>query len=158
MSESGQRQRVIRVLKRLHGVAIENPLGPGTPDVNYVLGWIELKWLRRWPMKETTTVQLPHFTLQQRRWLRDRWKVGADNAWLLLQVQREWLLFTGIDAHDYVGLLTRGGLYKIARVRWKQGLIDKELEECLIQDWENWNGSPIVRPSSSTVAEMAGAN
>ena len=138
MSESGQRGRVVRALQLLHAVPIENPIGPGTPDVNYAEGWIELK--------ELTVVQLPHFNIQQRRWLRDRYGCGG-NAWLLLQCGREWLLFTGRDAHDYVGKLTREGLYRVARERWTRGLKDEELVSCLTRDWGSWNGSPIVNSS-----------
>lgn len=146
MSESGQRSRVVRALRSLDALAIENPICPGTPDVNYIGGWLELKWLRSWPSRENTVVQLPHFTIQQRRWLRDRHALGGD-AWLLLQCKAEWLLFTGRDAHDYVGNLTREGLYKVVRARWTRGLKDKELVECLTRDWESWNGSPILNAS-----------
>ena len=146
MSESGQRARVIRALCSLDAIAVENPTRPGTPDVNYIEGWIELKWLRRWPRGDKVVVLLPHFTRQQRRWLRDRHKRGG-SAWLLLQCGCEWLLFHGLDAHDYVGRLTRDGLYRVARVRWTRGLQDKELVECLVRDWESWDGSPIVNGS-----------
>lgn len=146
LSESGQRRRVIRELKLLDAKAIENPIGPGTPDVNYIEGWIELKWLRRWPAKKDSVVPLPHFTIGQRRWLRNRYRKGG-NAWLLLQCGPEWLLFTGRDAHDYVGKLPREGLYKVSRVRWTRGLNGKELIECLQKDWENWEGSPLVKSS-----------
>jgi len=92
-------------------------------------------------------VQLPHFTRGQRRWLRNRYDRGG-NAWLLLQCRREWLLFTGRDAHDYVGNLTRGGLYRVARVRWTSGLRAEELRECLTRNWEkDWDGSPVVNGS-----------
>lgn len=147
MSESGQRQRVIRALKSLDARPIENPIGPGTPDVNYIEGWIELKWLRRWPKGALTVVQLPHFTTRQRRWLNRRFNKGG-NAWLLLQCGREWLLFTGRDAHEYVGRMTRRGLYRCARARWTNGLKNEELIECLTRDWENWDGSPWVSGSS----------
>ena len=147
MSESGQRQRVIRTLKPLDAQAIENPIGPGTPDVNYIEGWIELKWLRQWPKRAESIVRLSHFTTRQRRWLRNRFERGG-NAWLLLQCQQEWLLFSGRDAHDYVGQVTRNGLYRYARMRWTRGLKDEELLECLKKDWGTWDGCPTVSGSS----------
>ncbi len=149
MSEGGQRGRVIRALRPLHAVPIENPIVPGTPDINFIGGWMELKWLRWWPTRGATVVQLPHFTIQQRRWLRDRHKRGG-NAWLLLQCGREWLLFTGLDAHDYVGNLTRGGLYRCTYAKWTRGLNDKELVECLTRDSGSSSGSPMVNDFSST--------
>ena len=126
MSEAGQRARIILALKPLNAIPVENPVRPGTPDVNYVEGWIELKWLRRWPKQADTVVRLEHFTLRQRRWLRDRCK-AAGQAWLMLQCGQEWLLFTGQVAHDHVGLVTRKELYNLAQIRWKRGLKDKEL-------------------------------
>ena len=146
MAESNQRGRVVRALKPLDGMAVENPAKPGTPDVNYIEGWLELKWLRRWPARPDTVVAVEHFTPKQRRWLRRRWDRGG-SAWLLLQVGREWLLFTGRDAAEYVGRLTREGLYRVARARWTSGLRDEELRECLTRDWDNWNGSPVVSGS-----------
>lgn len=143
MSESGQRSRVLRALRPLHAIPVENRVLPGTPDVNYIGGWIELKWLRAWPRGEGTTVRLPHFNQQQRNWLNRRHALGGD-AWMLLQVKKEWLLFTGRDAREYVGRLTRDGLYRVARMRWTSGLIDKELQECLTRNWDNWNGSLLV--------------
>jgi len=136
MSESGMRSRVLRALKPLDAKTVENSIGPGTPDINYIEGWIELKWLRNWPRRDDTIVTIPHFTLGQRRWLRNRHERGG-NAWLLLQCRVEWLLFHGLDAHDYVGRLSRTGLYKVARERWTRGLNDKELVKCLTRDWDN---------------------
>lgn len=154
MSESDQRRKVVKYLKPLHAVPVENPIIPGTPDVNYIGGWIELKWLRRWPKLISSTVKIDHFTPQQRHWLRKRWEMGG-SAWLLLQVRLEWLLFSGVDAANYVGLVPRPDLYEFARVRWTRGLDRKELIQCLTMNWENWSGSTIVRPSSSTVVEEA---
>ena len=136
MSESGQRQRVMKALKVLDALPVENPTRPGTPDVNYVEGWIELKWLRRWPVRPESIVKLEHFTRRQRRWLRNRCRAGG-NAWLLLQCQREWLIFSGTVAHDHVGNLTREDLYVVAFRSWKRGLKDEELVACLIKGLEN---------------------
>ena len=147
MSESGQRKHVIKALKPIHAVAVENPVGPGTPDVNYCEGWIELKWLRTWPKRDATVVSIPHFTIQQRRWLRRRWEVGQ-SAWLLLQIKREWMLFTGLDAHDYVGNLNRKELREVARVRWQNGINATDLCGALNLDWDSWDGLPVVRPYS----------
>lgn len=157
MSESGQRQRVIRALKSLDAIPVENPMRPGTPDVNCTVAWLELKWLRRWPARPDTVVRIEHFTNRQRMFLRRRWGIargGAGAAWLLLQVGREWLLFDGETAGDHVGRVCRSELYNLARVRWTQGLSNKELQECLTTDWGSWSGSPLVRPSSSSVADL----
>lgn len=142
MSESGQRQRVIRALKSLHAIPVENPIRAGTPDVNCTAGWIELKWVRRWPVRAATLVRIDHYTREQKRWLRKRHRAGG-GAWLLLQCGREWLLFSGETAHDHVGNVTRHDLYQCAKAVWRNGLKDKELSECLTRDWDNWDGSPL---------------
>lgn len=133
----------MRALSPLDAMAVENPVHPGTPDVNFSVGWIELKWLRRWPSRDTTKVRVESFTKQQRIWLRRRYRLSY-NAWFMLQVQREWLLLTGRDAADYVDGLTRRGLYRVCRARWTEGLNEEELRRCLTMDWESWNGLPVV--------------
>lgn len=102
MSEKVMRQNVVRWLRPLHAIAVENPVLPGTPDVNYIGGWIELKMVDSWPVGEDTPLRLPHFTQHQRLWLRTRWKKGG-KAFLLLQVGNDWLLFDGITAFEHVG-------------------------------------------------------
>lgn len=146
MSESTQRGKVCRLLKSLHAMPVENRVGVlGTPDVNYIEGWIELKWRRTWPKRPETIVTIDHFTLEQRRWLNKRFMAGG-NAWLLLQVQREWLLFTGRGAKEYVGLLSRSGLYGAVRARWTNGIKKEGLIACLQNDWDDWDGCPLVNP------------
>ena len=71
MSESSMRQRLVAALKPLDAVPIENRLRAGTPDVNYIGGWMELKWLRSWPVRDGV-ISLPHYTNGQRLWLRRR--------------------------------------------------------------------------------------
>lgn len=127
------RQRVVKALRPLDAISVENSAYPGTPDVNYVEGWIELKWVREWPAREGTAVPVKHFTPQQRVWLKRRWyRNGA--AWLLLQVGRTWLLFDGATASQIVGLVDKRTLINRARRVWFSGLVDKELEEWLISN------------------------
>lgn len=110
MSERAMRKRVLRALKPLHAVAVENPAHPGTPDVNYIEGWLELKKLKAWPKSDDAPVALEHFAPQQRIWLRNRTVMGG-SSYMLLQVGNEWLLFTGRVAADIVGRVSRRVLY-----------------------------------------------
>ena len=133
MSEASQRRTVVRALSGLHAIPVENPVAcPGTPDVNYVEGWIELKNLRNWPKRAATIVRIEHFTEQQRRFLRRRCGYGG-SAWLLLQCRAEWLLFKGGTAANVVGLVNRADLYMHAYARWERGLVARELLACLKQ-------------------------
>lgn len=125
------RGRVVRALRSLDAVAVENPAYPGTPDVNYIGGWLELKWLRRWPENaDTDPVLIRHFTQQQRVWLSRRCRRGG-RAWLLLQVGQEYLLFDGEMAAEVVGRAPRGALLRSACKYWPRGLRSSELVECL---------------------------
>lgn len=131
MSENtAMRRRVIKLLRPLDAISVENGMvGAGTPDVNYIGGWVELKELKEWPKRPTTKVKIRHFTQQQKVWLRRRAAKGGE-AYFLLKVQQEWLLFDGITAFD-IGKYTREELTNKAMIHWKKGLKDKELLECL---------------------------
>lgn len=106
MSESDMRTKMVGALKHLHAVAVENPALPGTPDVNYVEGWVELKWSRRWPARPTTNVPCEHYTPQQRIWHRRRSRAGG-RVHLLWKIAQQWLLFEGQVAARVVGKAPR---------------------------------------------------
>lgn len=105
MSESSLRGRVCKVLRDygLDPVSVENSVCPGTPDVNYIGGWLELKYVRE-PAK-TVPVQVYHFSPQQKIWLRNRWHLGG-NAYLLLQCAKKYFLFNGCAAGRLLNTLT----------------------------------------------------
>lgn len=99
------RENVRPALQRagLDPLRVENKVASGTPDVNYMDGWLELKCVDRWPARGGA-LALPHFTKEQRIFLRTRWQRGG-NAWLLLKVvkTRDWLLFDGATAAELLG-------------------------------------------------------
>lgn len=111
------RGKLRRALRHLHAKPIENRLESGTPDLAYIGGWLELKWLRGWP-KQGGVVQLPHFTKAQRYWLRKHCEMGG-RAFMILQVRREWFLFAGVHC-DLPGQLTSQQLRLIAFESWPQ--------------------------------------
>lgn len=135
MSESDQRGKVVKGLREYDAVSVENRAYPGTPDVNYIGGWIELKWLRRWPKGWwDNVVAIDHFTPQQRVWLKRRWRRGG-RAFLLLQAQQlNWFLFDGETAAQKVGRCTGEDLHKFALKTWTKGLDMKELKQWLKMD------------------------
>ena len=94
---------------KLDPVRVENPIHPGTPDVNLADGkWIELKCVDSWPVRENTCLRIGHYTPQQRVWLYRRWKYAPGTTYLLLEVRyaRQWLLFDGNVAAKIVGRAT----------------------------------------------------
>lgn len=109
MSEADTRARLRRRLKDLHAKSIENRCEKGMPDMAYIYGWLELKWKRGWPV-EKGPVQISHYTVQQRLWLRKHWKLGG-RSFLGLVCNKEWLLWAGCDSWN-VGHLTREELYQ----------------------------------------------
>ena len=127
MSEHDMRGKLIEVLRPLDAVSVENRCGPGTPDVNYIGGWMELKWLRAWPKRPETPVKLDHdLEPQQRAWLRRRRNRGGA-AWVMLQCRREWLLWYGEVAAEIIGTATREELIARCHRYWPNGLNGDEL-------------------------------
>jgi hypothetical protein len=91
---------------KLDPVRVENPIHPGTPDVNLCDGtWVELKCIERWPVRTSTNVRIPHYTPQQRVWLYRRWKFAPGSTFLILEVSadKQWLVFQGDVAAKTVG-------------------------------------------------------
>lgn len=130
MSEHDMRSRVVGALKSLDAIAVENPALPGTPDINYTEGWIELKWLRNWPVGSETIVRFEHFTAQQRvRQLQRR--LAGGRSWVLVQCRREWLLFDGEVAALHLGQVPRSELYAYAARYWDNGIDERELKAWL---------------------------
>lgn len=132
MSESSTRSRTIKALASLDAVAIENKVGPGTPDIEYIGGWIECKQMDRWPkVPVDKPILLKHpLSKEQRLWAIRRARAGG-RTWVLLQVGNEWLLFTGPVAARYVGYATKEGLIRVAHSHWTKGLVDDELLEAV---------------------------
>lgn len=131
MKESSMWSGTVRpALAGLDPVRVENPAHPGTPDVNYKEGWIELKFIAEWPKRANTIVRVPHFTPQQRSWLLRRSKAGG-RVFMLMRVESDWLLFEGGLAAKIVGKVPRAGLEHFALKVWRKKLEAEELRECL---------------------------
>jgi len=67
----------------------------GIPDVSYGLqdrqGWIELKYVEKFPKRDTTPIKIPHFTPLQRNWLNKRYRYGK-NVWVGLQIDNYFFM------------------------------------------------------------------
>lgn len=101
-----KRVRPILAMAKLDPVRVENPIHPGTPDVNLADGrWIELKSVPSWPKRVDRVLRIRHFTPQQRVWLYRRWKYAPGTTFLLLEVRsiQQYLVFDGDVAARIVG-------------------------------------------------------
>lgn len=105
--------RVPMQAERLDPVRIENALELGTPDVNYTLGWCELKYVDAWP-KRGGPLKIRHYTPQQRAWLLRRRHVGG-RVNIVLKVGKEWYLLPVGEATE---LLYRGEMTRAAATQW----------------------------------------
>lgn len=144
MSEYNLRRWTVQSLAPLHAVAVENPACPGTPDINTVLGWIELKHVERAPKRKNTPVRLTHYTPQQRLWSRRRAGAGG-LALMFLQVGQHYLLLNGTTAADYVGCRTLEELEEVAEFTWHKKPTPQELLEALISLYRPWDHSCLLR-------------
>jgi len=122
---------VVKALNKagLDATSVENPAYPGTAEVQFIDGWLELKFKEKWPAHEDTTVRIEHFSPQQRVWLLRRAlackKRGTlhGQAFLLLYVAetKEHLLFDAMTAARWVAKdgATRAKLYEWVLLRTK---------------------------------------
>lgn len=117
--ESSLRTIVVDALSRLDAIAVENPALPGTPDVNFVEGWIELKSIPAWPVRGKTPVRIDHWTPEQRVWHIRRSRAGG-NSYVLLEsvASSNLLLFRSADAVRILGLATLSELRAVAIAEW----------------------------------------
>jgi hypothetical protein len=141
------------VAAKLDPVRVENPIHPGTPDVNLANGWwIELKCILRCPVRAGTLLRIDHFTQQQRVWLYRRWKYAPGSTYLLLEVRadRQWLLFDGDIAAKVVGRATVAG----HRVNAHAVLGEHELAELpkILAEIAAW---PLVAYCAESAAQEA---
>ena len=120
--------RPVLLAAKLDPVRVENPIHPGTPDVNLCDGrWIELKCVDGWPARASTLLRIGHYTPQQRVWLYRRWMYAPGSTFLLLEVraERQWLLFDGNVAAKVVGRATAAE----HRVNARAVLAERDLAE-----------------------------
>lgn len=129
MLEKNFRKSVVRLLRPLHAVSIENGVGVGTPDVNCALGWVELKCADV-PADPDARVGVPHFTREQRAWLRKRASVGG-SCWVLLKVGKWWLVLGATVACELLDKVPLGRLIDECEDGWPRTPRSEELIECL---------------------------
>ena len=91
-------------------------------------GWVELKFRGMAPVRPTTVCKLPHYSDDQRIWLKNKGEAGG-MTFLLLQLGRAWLLFDHERCQE-VGYLTSTELFETANY-WSDGLDPSGLWEAI---------------------------
>lgn len=123
--EQKWRKNLVKDLRAVHAIPVENPVKPGTPDVNFSDGWLELKVIEHWPAREDTVVHFDKLTQQQRIFARMRWQAGG-STWIFAKIGTDFLLFRGCDA-NLLGTLTKEGLMGVTVRCWQKRVNVKEL-------------------------------
>ena len=107
---------------------VENKVMKGMPDVHYIKdgksGWLELKYIDKWPKKRVTT----RLMLNQALWL-DEYAKNNGNCWILIRVARDFIcLIKGENAKIIYKRLSSSDFFEY--VRWsKKGNMSSE-------DWQ----------------------
>jgi hypothetical protein len=106
MAEKNLNDRIREGLRGFDSIRVENSVGPGTPDIEYIGGWIESKQLEAWPVRSDTAVRVPHYTSQQRAWHSRRRRAGG-RVFVVIEVARDVFVFDGADAASGLGHWTQ---------------------------------------------------
>lgn len=147
MAEDRVRTVVLAALRPLHAVHVENVMLAGMPDINYVDGWLELKWLKSWPRRPETVVAVPEFKPEQRVFLFNRCRAGGQ-ARVLLRVGKSWLLLPGQWSAIYLGRsAVKVQIEEAAEKYWRNQLAGHELLAYLAA-----RPKSILLPKSSLLA------
>lgn len=129
MSEATARSYLVKKMVSLDAVAIESPsTGLGIPDVFFIGGVIECKWLRDWPKGcDKNPVKFPHpLTQEQKVWLYRR-SLRGGLAMVAAKVSRSWFFFDGKRMKDKWETMTRPEMIEEAILYFQNGLDIKAL-------------------------------
>lgn len=114
----------------------EDAFSEGIPDLSYDIpgmkgsGWIELKYLKSFPKRESTVVKIPHYSIMQRNWIKQHGRIN-NRVYLFVQVNREYFLFNWLTAAQSVGLaLTKEEFYE-GCFYWQRNVDFNELRDIL---------------------------
>lgn len=112
----------------------------GIPDLLYagnkIFGWIEVKYLKQWPVREDTVVKFKHFTKEQRQWIYLRGQVTGC-TFVLIGIGEDFLLFDHKKVFS-IGSCTREDLTSLAKHYWHKTINYGELVStiCKIEDYQ----------------------
>lgn len=105
------RSTFVKLLAPLDALPVENlltnpPQCNGTPDVNFMGGWCELKYLPEYPKRANTLVRIDCYHDGQREWGMRRHLAGEPTYLCLLVSPSDWYVWKQPEAQK-VGFMTR---------------------------------------------------
>lgn len=103
MAETDLNKRIMSALAGWDPHRVENSVGPGTPDIEYIGGHIESKQMPSWPKRVKTVLRVPHYVPEQRAWHVGRCSAGG-RCWVVIEVDRDVFVMDGIVAAEHLGL------------------------------------------------------
>lgn len=104
--ETDLNHKIQHAIRHLDPVRVENVVGPGFPDIEYIGGTIESKLIQRWPKRVDTIVRVPHYRPDQRAWHVKRRKAGG-RCHVVIQVDTTVFVFDAFIAAQGLGFWTR---------------------------------------------------
>lgn len=148
MSETRFRKYLAKGLNPFsHIIQVENSYSIGHPDTNYCIdgyeGNIELKYIKKWPVRANTIVKIDHYTKGQRAWIFKR-AMALGSVFLFVKIENEYFLFSPFVSIEKVGItLNKEGFYKNCIATWNKRIHFDELIEKL----KRWNDFRVLDKS-----------
>lgn len=130
--ESDLNKRIQHAIRDLDPKRVENVVDPGMPDIAYVGGWIESKYLAAWPKGAVTPVRCDHYRPDQRAWHVRHCGAGGVCHVVLQIGARDVLVMDGRTAAARLGLTTKSGLLQAAMLHmqpWNAGEFRQFIEQ-----------------------------
>ena len=116
-SERGMWRTMREGIKGVEYQRFEDKFSKGIPDLALFddggTTWIELKYSPK-AARPGYVQQLPHFTVEQRRWLKK--KPFTNVLW---QIDKTWLLFRSPKQFDLLGHIEYEAVVKLADFKWE---------------------------------------
>lgn len=133
--ENNLKKYLIRIMGTRWDVqSHEDRFSLGIPDLSYadrgVNGWIELKHVKEWPKRASTTVKWKRYTPEQVNWLNKRGKKGG-SCWILVQVGTEHFVFPFYEGRKLRAGMTEDEFHERCVQYWEEGIEPLELLDIL---------------------------
>lgn len=124
--ENTLKRYLVRIMgTRWHTQSHEDQFSEGIPDLSFgsrgVNGWIELKFIEKYPIKLTTPIKPKKYTPEQVNWLTKRGKKGG-LCWVLVKVAEDFFLFSFGQARRVRAGMTREEYRKFSVMVWTRSI------------------------------------